>query len=377
MREAVVELDAEGRVRSFTPGTQGPFAALADEKGRYLVDRLRASDRVVFLHAHARVRAGEPRVDIAVRLRLDEAGREWIEASLGLVSGGDGVIVLLHDETRAADAEPDAGETGTPNEKHAEAVDPLADLAHELRTPLNAVCGYAGALEAELFGPLNERQRDAVAAIASASEHVVELSNAVLDAARFGASGAVRPIDGPIEDAVVRACGLVANLASRHRVTVANRVTARIGSVPHDAAALRQIVLNLLSNAVKASAAGATVCIDATRDGERLELTVRDSGCGMEPAALAALGTRFARGVQAADEATGGLGLPLVRRLAEAHGGTLRFASQPGRGTVATVSLPLVAPEASLRPTVVPLAARVVAENTNRPDAGMRNERVG
>ena len=366
MREAVVELDAEGRVRSFTPGQQSPLSVLADDTGRYLVDRLRASDRVVFLHALARVRAGEQRVDTAVALRVDEAGREWVQLALALVRGSHSVLALM---TSEAAAEPDEAEEADEEVELAAISDPMADLAHELRTPLNAVAGYAGAMRAELFGALNERQHEAMAAIETASEHVVELSNTVLDAARFGASGAVIRENGPIDDSIARACLLVANLAARHRVTIANRVTAKAGALPHDPAALRQIVLNLLSNAVKASPAGATVSIEALRGTDSLEVVIRDAGCGMDPAQLAALGTRFARGKASAGEATGGLGLPLVRRLVEAHDATLSFESDPGLGTVARVSLPLAMEARPTRPCVVPLAAQLLATNANQQGA--------
>ena len=360
IREAVLELDAEGRARSVTLGRQGTLAALEGEVGRYLVDRLRASDRVVFLHAHARVRGGEARADIEVSLRLDENGRDWADVAVALVHGADGAVALLTDRTvREPEPELDVDDTVETAPDH----DPLADLAHELRTPLNAVSGYAGALRAELFGPLNARQSEAVRAIEEASQHVVELSNAVLDAARFGASAAVDPEVGTIDGSVERACGLVANLAARHGVTIANRVTERSGTVPHDAAALRQVVLNLLSNAVKASSAGGTVSVEAVQSDGAMEIAVRDTGCGMGIDQVAALGTRFARGQAARGEATGGLGLPLVRRLVEAHGGTLRFTSKPGSGTLATVRLPQKA--SGLRPTVVPIAARVVPENEN------------
>ena len=369
MREAVLELDADGRVVSLTLGRQSSLIALEGEEGRYLVDRMRASDRVVFLHAHARVRGGEGRVEIDVTLRLDEAGRDWIDVSLAIVAGSNGAVVLLS-ERDVVDV-PEQVELTEPTQgEH----DPLADLAHELRTPLNAVAGYAGAMRAELFGALNERQHDALRAIEEASEHVVELSNAVLDAARFGTSARIMPEHGPIEGTVERACRLVGNLAHRHGVTVANRVTASAGSLPNDAAAVRQIVLNLLTNAVKASPSGATVSIDAYRDDTNLELVVRDAGCGMSAAEIATLGTRFGRGRNTEHEATGGLGLPLVKRLVEAHNGSLRFTSKLGEGTTAKVTLPL---RTELTPTVVPLQARLMAENANDANTASSERMMG
>ena len=366
VREAVVELDRDGRIVHATPGRGGALADLADDlPGRFLVDQLRAGDRVVLLHAIARVRAGERRVEADLDLRLDDAGRAWTTVGAAVLpedAAAERLLVLIDERAEALAPPPaatDRADDTTPADP-SRAADPgraadddaFAELAHELRTPLNAVMGFGQALEAGLFGTLSERQRDAVVAIVEASEHLVEVANAVLDAARLRDAGATITFErGSVAPAVVRSCSMVSAIAGRHEVTLANRVTERSGEARHDAAALRQIAVNLLSNAIKASEPGAVVGIEARRtvvDGAPgMEIAVHDTGRGMTDDEMARLGRRFGREQPCDGESTGGLGLPLVRRLVARHGGMLRFASAPGAGTTASVFLPDDEPRAA------------------------------
>ena len=158
--------------------------------------------------------------------------------------------------------------------------------------------------------------------------------------ARLRESDALDAERGDPAEAVARACAILRGTAERADVTLANRVMPGL-SVPHDAAALRQIVVNLVSNAVKASPPGAVVGLDARREGAALVIAVRDAGPGIPLAAARGTHGRWERGIAACGEATGGMGLPLVRRLCALHGGTLGFAERPGGGTVAMVTLPL------------------------------------
>lgn len=359
VREAVFELDPNGRILSLSPGAVQGLADWGRCEGLYLVDRMRASDRVVFLHAASRSSAGEMDVSATVSVRFDEAGREWRDCTLRFVSLEGRTIVLMEAARSSTDAEWQGVSEDVLEERSAldEATldetapdndaddDTLPELAHELRTPLNAIMGYAQALEAELFGALSPRQREAVVHIAEASEHLVEVANTVLDGARLsrGASE-VTPVRGRCAGEAARACAMVAGLAERSGVTVANRITGRDDEAHFDGAALRQIVVNLLSNAVKASERGGVVSLDLSRAQGGVSLSVRDEGRGMSAKEVEAVqGTVRRR--PGADGETGGLGLALVRRLVAAHGGRLAMRSEPGRGTLVSVFLPDVAGE--------------------------------
>ena len=342
---ATLEIDGDGRIGSVEAG-DGPFAALAAREGTLFATLLRASERVAWLHALDGARRGTPR---SLRLALCAApdGRSWLDATVRLAPGDERTLVALD---AASENERSAPDTASG----------LAELAHELRTPLNAVRGYAQALDADLFGALGPRQREAVRGIVGAADHLIEVANTVLDGARLGTGGALAPVEADPSEAVARACAMLAGLADRAGVTVAHRPGAS-AAVRHDPAALRQIVLNLVSNAIKASPRGAVVGVDlcSSEAGEAdpgaasIEIAVRDVGPGIPDDVAAGAGAAWERGIAAEGEATGGVGLPLVRRLCALQGGTLRFEARAGGGTVATVRLPV----AAAAPAVAPIHA--------------------
>ena len=327
-----LRVDGAGKLADVAGVGDARLAPLRHRTDRALADVMRASDRVVWLHALASARGGTPqRLRLALCPLAD--GRSWLDVTARLAApDADGMVpVALAPDAEAAMPAP------TPALSVATA--PLAELAHELRTPLNAVRGYAQALEAGLFGPLNTRQRDAVAGLSEAGDHLIEIANAVLDGARLTEAETVDMAEADPAEAVARACAILRGTAERADITIANRVLPGTG-VPHDAAALRQIVVNLVSNAIKASPPGAVVGLDARREGDALAIAVRDAGPGIPAEAARGTHGRWGRGIAATGEATGGMGLPLVRRLCALHGGQLDFAPRAGGGTVATVTLP-------------------------------------
>jgi signal transduction histidine kinase len=107
-----------------------------------------------------------------------------------------------------------------------------------------------------------------------------------------------------------------------------------------DESLLRHIVVNLLSNAVKYSEPGSQVGVTARREGPDLVLAVSDKGIGIPEADQPALFESFARASNVGTRPGTGLGLVVVRRSVEAHGGSVALASAPGEGTTVTVRLP-------------------------------------
>jgi signal transduction histidine kinase/CheY-like chemotaxis protein len=242
----------------------------------------------------------------------------------------------------------------------------LANMTHELRTPLNAIIGFSELLKDGRAGPLEDKQRRFAGLIFEGGEHLLALINDVLDLAKVEAGRMTldsEPVDlGPFARsclAMFDALALRRGLRLQYQGLAAGRVTA-------DARKLRQIVFNLLSNAVKFTPDGGTVTLSLSRlpsgkrrlelpgmaarvlplppgsDGELLEICVRDSGPGLPANELSHLFEPFsqlstARTTQAAGT---GLGLALVSRLAELHGGAAGVASAPGQGAVFGVWIP-------------------------------------
>ena len=215
----------------------------------------------------------------------------------------------------------------------------LSGMSHELRTPLNAIIGFSDLLLQPQAGPLTERQRRYVGNILESGQHLLQIVNDVLDIAKADAAR----LD--IRATAVRLHAVVeAGLLLVRPQAEAGSVTVTDASDPEawlwaDELRARQVLVNLLSNAVKFTPAGGRVTVTSARRDEFVEVTVEDTGIGIEAGDLAGVFDEFTQvshGTDRAYEGTG-LGLPLVRRLAQAMGGGVRAASTPGVGSRFTV----------------------------------------
>ena len=225
-------------------------------------------------------------------------------------------------------------------------VDQLADVSHEIRTPLNAVIGFADALRQESFGPLGDRREFHYARLIQESgQHVLSLVNDLLDLSKADANKLAieeKPVDVP---ALIDSCAAMVRLeAEKAGLTLNVHTAPRIGTRSVDPKILRQIVLNLLSNALKFTDRG-SITIRTRLLGGQLVVSVEDTGVGMSRDDVSRIGQRFyqARNKAVRGGRGSGLGLALSRSLARVHGGRLEIRSAPGKGTTATLILPLKA----------------------------------
>ena len=214
----------------------------------------------------------------------------------------------------------------------------LAMLGHELRNPLGAISSAVSVL-GQSTTP--EHTRRARSVIAHQTEHLTRLVGDLLDVTR-GALGKIELVRTTIEvAAAVRQC--IVTLESterlaRHVLTV----EAEPVWVQADKARIEQIVMNLLSNALKFTPEGGRITVRVGREGDEAVLKVSDDGDGMTADLLPSVFDLFVQGEGEPDRRSGlGIGLTLVRRLVELHGGRVEAASPgPGRGSVFTVRLP-------------------------------------
>ncbi len=223
----------------------------------------------------------------------------------------------------------------------------FASLGHDLRTPLHAILGYAEIMQAELMGPMPEVYADYPAIIHESGTDLLLLVDDILDLARAEA-GQPRLDPEPV-DLSASAESVMRQLqghADRAGVTLKLKAQGEVWAEA-DARAVRQIWQNLVSNAIKYSDSGKTVTLETRIEGGAAILSVQDRGAGIPAADLARLTQPFAQASGA--KAGTGLGLSVVRRFAELHGGELRLTSKSGRGTKAEVILPR-ASEADLSP---------------------------
>ncbi len=222
----------------------------------------------------------------------------------------------------------------------------LAAVSHELRTPLNAIIGFSDVMKQRLFGPLPARYAEYGDLIHESGAHLLELIGDVLDMSKIEADRYELVLDTFDARDVVEICTKMLRLRAEEQGLALYCETGDAAlHVTADRKALRQILLNLLSNAVKFTpAGGAVVAMARAQDGE-LVLAVGDSGVGVAEDELDRLGQPYAQsrsGRDTAERGTG-LGLSLVRALAELHGGTMTVQSAPGEGTTVTVRLPVLA----------------------------------
>lgn len=212
-----------------------------------------------------------------------------------------------------------------------------ANLSHEIRTPLTTVRGWAEYLR-QADASVDEHI-SALDCIVEESGRIQALSQRMLQFSTLGPDEMERaPVN--LEDIVERAVRSVEPAAREAGVTLRASTLEHV-RIEGDGVLLESLVVNLLDNAMKACAAGGSVVVDlmAESAGNGAVLRVADDGRGLSPAELARLGEPFYRPDKARSRAAGGagLGVALCFQIAKLHGATLRYVSEVGKGTTATI----------------------------------------
>ncbi|HRC75485.1 MAG TPA: PAS domain S-box protein, partial [Kouleothrix sp.] len=223
----------------------------------------------------------------------------------------------------------------------------LATMSHELRTPLNSILALSELLGEQVRGALNERQLSWVHAIESSGRHLLALINDILDLSKIEAGRLDMQFETVLLDDICQSSLLfIKELASKKNLRVAFSCNDTSAQLEADPRRLKQILVNLLSNAVKFTAPGGSVELRVSADAEAqvIRFAVMDTGIGIAPADIGRLFLPFTQldsGLARQFEGTG-LGLALVHRLSERHGGSVNVASAgvPGQGSTFTVAIP-------------------------------------
>jgi len=248
----------------------------------------------------------------------------------------------------------------------------LANMSHELRTPLNSIIGFSEVLKEGLMGAMTARQKESIGNIYTSGNQLLLLINDILDLSRIEAGKMTLDLE------LVHIPTLLADSVSANKEMAAIRhirsklvAAPDLGSVWADPSKVRQILYNLLSNAVKFTEEGGRVTVKAgivprakvgqlsglgpgrtfpvadNEFAEFLEVSVADSGIGMSPEGLEQLFRPFSQidGGLARQFGGTGLGLAMVKLLAELHQGTVAVQSTVGEGSCFTAWLPIRASE--------------------------------
>jgi signal transduction histidine kinase len=222
----------------------------------------------------------------------------------------------------------------------------LANMSYELRTPLTTIGGFAELLEAGVGGELGEQGREYVAAILDASAKLGEQIESLLDLSQ-GEAGLL-PLAGDEIDLADFAQAVAAEREARIAeagLTLDVQCAAEAGTLRGDRRRLSRAVGHLIDNSIAATPEGGRILLQVSHGsaaaGKRARIVVSDNGSGMDAAQLARAldGIKVSQGSKGADRRQG-IGLPLVRQMVEAHGGSFQLISEPGEGTAAIIDLP-------------------------------------
>lgn len=211
-------------------------------------------------------------------------------------------------------------------------------VSYQLRTPLATIIGFTEMLDGQMFGVLNDRQKDYIASVLSASYHLRDLITDIIDLAAIDAGKmSIDAEDVDIRELLTNAATYSALKAEDTQVSLSVECERDVGVLRADPRRLKQILFNLLSNAFAYTGAGGGVAIGADRAPGLVRIWVADSGRGVAPDDQ---GRVFEPFESSGPSAGAGLGLSLVQRLVGLHGGWVRMESAPNEGTRVTCFLP-------------------------------------
>ena len=328
MREGLVLLDHSGRILSINPAAQALFHADGTCVGQDFLTVDRHPDLTAAIHDAAETGHSQ--------LRAERRGREYQLDFSRIESNGKvlGTVLLAFDVTEQAEAERMRREF-------------TANVSHELKTPLQSIIGSAELLENGLVEP--EDQPRFLNRIHQEADRLVSLINDILRLSQLDEGGALPHEQvSVLELAQEAARSLTAQAAARSLTAQAAAkavhisVTGTAGTVFGVRRLLYEIARNLCENAVKYNVPGGSVTMEVSETERDVTLLVRDTGIGIPEGDQSRVFERFYRVDKSHSRAIGGtgLGLSIVKHAVAYHHGTLRLESQPGKGTVITVTLP-------------------------------------
>lgn len=357
--DMIYRTDAEGYctyVNPVTIRTLG-YANEQDLIGRHYTDFVHPDYRDTLITAYNKQQIEKTENTYFEFIALDQAKNEmWLGQNVQLITEQGKILgfqALARDITKRRITEEElhsrSYELNATNAKLAKALrakdEFLANMSHELRTPLNAILGKSEILLEGIHGELTEKQQMSVQVIGDSGNHLLELINDILDMAKIEA-GKIELDIQKVSLATVCESSLqfVRQMAHKKQIRLKADIDHSLKTCQSDERRLKQILINLLSNAVKFTPPGGAVGLNVLDDPEReaIQFQVWDTGIGISTDDMEKLFKPFVQldsSLARSHEGTG-LGLSLVYRLTEMHGGSVALDSQVGVGSCFTVTLP-------------------------------------
>ena len=242
----------------------------------------------------------------------------------------------------------------------------LSTMSHELRTPLNGVLNLSESLQAGTYGELTPKQISILDTVRESGEHLLALINDVLDVSKAESGHLELQLEAvDLKELIDSALRLVNPQAAKKRLRISFSADSSLGTLTADGRHLKQMLVNLLSNAVKFTPNGGQVGLEVTREtgGDSIRFTAWDTGIGIPADKLQLLFQPFVQldSALAREYGGSGLGLALVRKMAELHGGSVGVESELGKGSRFWFIIPVIQTIDSEDQPLVPPTAETIS----------------
>jgi len=220
----------------------------------------------------------------------------------------------------------------------------LANTSHELRTPLNSIIGFSDMLLGDVYGELNEQQRSRVQIIRDSADYLLRLINDLLEMAVLAQGKLQLDLqEMDLHEVVPAVASIIRQQCEEKGIRLSLQLAGGRLPITADPTRIKQVLYNLLSNSVRFTPEGGTITVTTASGPEEVKIAIRDTGIGIPEADLYHVFDEFYQAENRSSAGRGGfgLGLPLSKKLVEAHGGRIELGSRVGEGTTVTIYLPI------------------------------------